>query len=126
MTKFLIFNRQRFTAFLFYLLCIFFTILISSCGDGSYDSDSSETASAFFTIEWHDTPASQSSENTRIVKDLDCEAAGVDEITCDVYDGSSTYLTSGGPWECLAGSGTTDNIPVGQGRVLVVLGFDNG
>ena len=124
MTKFLIFDRQRFTAFLFYLFCIFLTLLISGCGDGSYDSDSSETASAFFTIEWHDTPTIQSSENTRIAKALDCEDVGVEEITCDVYDGSSTYLTSGGPWECSAGSGTIDNIPVGQGIEFVVLGFN--
>ena len=100
MTKFLIFNVQRFTAFLFYLFCLFLTILISGCGDGSHDnltSESSETASAFFTIEWHDTPASQSSENNLITKALDCEIADVATISCDVYDGSNNYLTSGGP-----------------------------
>jgi len=37
MTKFLIFNRQKFAEFLFYILCIFLIILISGCeGDSAY------------------------------------------------------------------------------------------
>ena len=37
MTKFLIFNRQKFAEFLFYIFCIFLIILISGCeGDSAY------------------------------------------------------------------------------------------
>ena len=122
MTKLLIFNRHRFAAFLFYLFCLFLIILISSCGDGSYDSESSETASAYFYIEWHDTTASQSSENTRITKALDCELAGVDTIICEVYDESDTFLTYEA-WPCSAGSGILYNLPEGV-LTFVILGED--
>ena len=33
MTKFLIFNRQKFAEFLFYILCIFLIILMSGCNE---------------------------------------------------------------------------------------------
>jgi len=132
MRKFLIFNRQRLTVGLFYWFCIFLIILVSGCGDESHDnlsSESSDTASASFTVEWHDTPTVQSSENTLIAASLDCEDAGVSTVTCEVYEvdgGSRTHLTSGGPWQCSLGTGTINNISAGTGRAFVVLGEGAG
>ena len=134
MGNFLIFKRKRLPTFLFYLFYIFIILLISGCGDGSDDllpSKSSETASASFTVAWHDTPVIDSSENNLLMAasleqsgiSIDCEAAGVSTITCEVYDGSNTYLTSE-VFECSAGQGTINNIPVGTNREFVILGED--
>jgi hypothetical protein len=126
MRKLSIFNWQRFPTFLFYLFYIFVVFLIFSCGGGSDDNLSlgtSETGSASFTVAWHDTPVIQASEDNLITQAIDCEAAGVSTITCEVYDGSNTYLTSES-FVCSAGQGTINNVPVGTNRELVILGED--
>ncbi|MCJ7687204.1 MAG: hypothetical protein MUO68_23240, partial [Desulfobacteraceae bacterium] len=126
MRKISIFNRQRFPEFLFYLFYIFMIFLISGCGgggDNNFSSDPSETGSASFTIEWHDTPVVGAAENTIITPTIDCEAAGVSTIICEVYDGSNTYLISQ-DFTCSDGQGTTNNVPVGTNRELVILGED--
>ncbi len=120
MRKLSIFNRQRFPTFLFNLFYIFMIFLILGCGGGSDDNLSlvpSETGSTSFSIAWHDTPVIQA------LTTIDCEAAGVSTITCEVYDGSNTYLTSES-FECSAGQGTINNVPAGTNRELVILGED--
>jgi hypothetical protein len=122
-----IFNRQRFSKFLFYLFYIFIIFLISSCGGGgddNFSSDPSETGSASFNIAWHDTPVVGAAEDTIITPKIDCEAAGVSTIICEVYDGSNTYLTSQ-DFACSEGQGTINNVPVGIDRELVILGEDD-
>jgi hypothetical protein len=126
MGKFLIFLGQRFPIFVFYLFCIFLILLISGCGGGSDDglsSEPSETASASFNVAWYDTPVTGASENIMTAAAVDCEAAGVSTITCEVYDGSNTYLTSE-VFPCSAGQGEIDNIPSGENREFVILGED--
>ncbi len=111
---------------MFYLFYIFMIFLISGCGGGgddNFSSDPSETGSASFTIEWHDTPVVGAAENTIITPTIDCEAAGVSTIICEVYDGSNTYLISQ-DFTCSDGQGTTNNVPVGTNRELVILGED--
>ncbi len=125
MKKLSIFNRQRFPAFLFYLFYIFVIFLISGCGGGgddSFSSEPSETGSASFTVAWHNTPVVHASENNLIMT-IDCEAAGVSTITCEIYDESNTYLTSES-FACSAGQGTINNVPAGTNRELVILGED--
>jgi len=100
--------------------------LISGCGGGgddNFSSDPSETGSASFNIAWHDTPVVGAAENTLITPTIDCEAADVSIIICEVYDGSNTYLTSQ-DFVCSAGQGTINNVPVGTNRELVILGED--
>jgi len=121
------FNRQRFPEFLFYLFYIFMIFLISGCGGGgddNFSSDSSETGSASFNIAWHDAPVIRAAENTLITPAIDCEAAGVSTIICEVYDGSNTYLTSE-VFTCSAGQGTINSVPAGTNRELVILGEDD-
>ena len=100
--------------------------IISGCGgrgDDNFSSDSYETGSASFNIAWHDTPVVGAAENTIITPTIDCEAAGVSTIICEVYDGSNTYLTSQ-DFACSAGQGTINDVPVGTNRELVILGED--
>jgi len=54
---------------------------------------------------------------------VDCGV--IENIICEVYDSSNTFLTSE-VFDCSAGNGTIDNIPVGEDRVFVILGVDTG
>lgn len=129
MRKLSIFNRQRFPAFLFCFFYISMSFLISGCsggGGGGADSSSelSETASASFTIAWHAAPGIQTLENSLIATQeeaVDCEL--IQNIICEVYDGSNTFLTSE-VFECSARQGTIDHIPPGENRVFLILGED--
>jgi len=127
MRKISIFIRQMFAPFLFYLFFIFMIFLICGCGGGgddNFSSDPSETGSASFNIAWYDAPVIGAAENTLITPAIDCEAAGVSTIICEVYDGSNTYLTSE-VFTCSAGQGTINSVPVGTNRELVILGEDD-
>jgi chitodextrinase len=128
MRKFSIFNRQRFTACLFYVFYMMLIFLISGCGGGSDDSLSpglSETGSASFNVAWHDAPVVQASGNNLMPAaepvPVDCES--IQNIICEVRDESDAPLVSES-FVCGAGHGTIDNIPVGANRKFVVLGED--
>jgi Putative binding domain, N-terminal len=126
MRKISIFNRHWFPAFFFCFFSIVMIFLISGCGGGDDDNWSlglSETGSASFAIAWHDTPVIQPLEDTLITPAIDCEAAGVSTITCEIYDESNTYLTFQ-VFACSAGQGMINNVPVGTNRELVILGED--
>ncbi len=106
------------------LLCL--TLLFSSCGDdqqGSLSDGSNETVSANLAIRWYDTPVVQNLASIRAAS-LDCQAGGVEQVVCEVYDAAGNWLVTGGPWACEAGSGRVEGIPVGQNRIFVVLGED--
>jgi hypothetical protein len=106
------------------LLCL--TLLSSSCGDdqqGSLSGGSDQTVSANLAIRWYDTPVVQNLASIRAVS-LDCQAGGVEQVVCEVYDAAGNWLVTGGPWACEAGSGRVEGIPVGQDRIFVVLGED--
>ena len=107
------------------LLCL--TLLSSSCGDdqqGSLSDGSEKTASANLTIRWHDTSVVQDLAPIRAAS-LDCQAGGVEQVVCEVYDAAGNWLVTGGPWACQAGSGRIERIPVGQDRIFVVLAEDD-
>ena len=107
------------------LLCL--TLLSSSCGDdqqGSLSDGSDETASANLTIRWYDTSVVQDLAPIRAAS-LDCQAGGVEQVVCEVYDAAGNWLVTGGPWACKAGSGRIERIPVGQDRIFVVLAEDD-
>ena len=136
MRKIFIFKRQGFKIFLFNVFCILLIFLLSGCGGGGDDdlsvapgsasAVSSETGSAVFTIAWHEDPVIEASENGLITAQAEPVDCGVIEnIICEVYDSSNTFLTSE-VFDCSAGNGTIDNIPVGEGRVFVILGVDTG
>jgi hypothetical protein len=126
MRKLLISNRQRFTACIFYVFCIFLIMLISGCGGGgddSFSSGPSETGSASFTIAWHDTPVIQAADEEAPPVPVDCSL--IKNIICEVYDELDNFLTSE-VFDCYRGHGTINNIPEGENRKFVLLGKDAG
>ncbi len=106
---------------------------MAACGSGGHDGNtaafepaSSETASATFLIQWHDRPATPlaayPAEAGRSA--VACATAGVEKIYCQVYDEADLLIATGGPWDCTAGGGRIEAIPIGSERKMVVLGLD--
>lgn len=106
---------------------------MAACGGGGHDGNtaalkpaSSETASATFSIQWQDRPvtplASYPAESGRTT--VACANAGVEKIYCHVYDEADLLIATGGPWDCAEGRGRIEEIPIGSGRKMVVLGLD--
>ncbi len=112
-------SRKKGDALLRFTLSILLTILLSACGEAIYLTF--ETGSIAFSVEWLGAPQQSSG---RYAAALDCDAAGVATVVAEVYDESSLYLTSGGPWLCSAHTGTIQNVPVGSDRTVVVLAKD--
>ena len=115
--------RDLFSASLIFFLCI---SLPWGCGNdvqGVSTAGYSDTGSASLTIRWHDTQYFQNS--TALQMSLNCQASGIEDVICNVYDTSTgTLLVTGGPWDCEAHGGTIKGIPVGQDRTFVVLAAD--
>ena len=115
--------RDLFFASLIFLLCI---SLPWGCGNdvqGVSTEGSSDTGSTSLTIRWHDTQSFQNLAALQV--SIDCQASGIEDVVCNVYDTSTgTLLVTGGPWDCEAHSGTIKGIPVGQDRTFVVLAED--
>jgi hypothetical protein len=126
------FAGDRRNGLLVLLIILSCTLFPSGCGNegqGTFSVEPSEsvsvsdTASASLTIRWHDALDAQPATYQRAA--LDCQASGVSQVVCNVYDtASGNLLASGGPWNCTAGGGRIDNIPVGQYRTFVVLAED--
>ncbi len=134
MARYLIFNGQRFTTYLFYLLCVLLMSFAWGCGNESSDLEtsdhvtpaSSDTGSASFTIQWHAASNDPDRANAMVIKAIEnCSAAGVETITCEVYDESNNPIASGGPWPCDARSGRIERIPAGANRTFAVLGWNS-
>jgi hypothetical protein len=110
-------------ASLIFLLCI---SLLSGCGNdgqGVSIAGYSDTGSASLTIRWHDTQSFQNLAALQV--SIDCQASGIEDVVCNVYDTSTrTLLATGGPWDCAAHSGRIEGIPVGPDRTFVVLAED--
>ncbi len=115
--------KDYFFASLIFLLCI---SLLWGCGNdvqGVSTAGYSDTGSATLTIRWHDTQSFQNLAALQV--SLDCQASGIEDVVCNVYDTSTgTLLVTGGPWDCQAHSGTIEGIPVGQDRTFVLLAED--
>ena len=115
-------TRDLFFASMIFLLCI----SMWACGNdgqGVSTAGYSDTGSASLTIRWHDTQSFQNLAALQV--SIDCQASGIEDVVCNVYDTSTgTLLATGGPWDCVAHSGTIEGIPVGQDRTFVVLAED--
>jgi hypothetical protein len=116
--------RDLFFASLIFFLCI---SLPWGCGNdvqGVSTEGSSDTGSTSLTIRWHDTQYFQNSTALQI--SLNCQASGIEDVVCNVYDTSTDILlVTGGPWDCEAHSGTIKGIPVGQDRTFVLMAEDS-
>ena len=123
MEKFSTLHRQRFMkyfsrGFLFFLVC-----LLSGCNSGSNPDQMAgyiETGSASFSIEWQDAAVNPALDMSK-AQSVNC--AFIEYIVCEVYDASGNDLTTA-IFDCTAGQGTIDNIPVGSGIRFVILCLD--
>ena len=142
--------------FIVFLMALSLLFAGAGCGGGGGDSSLSASSDdddvpgggIAFHVQWED-PDGNPNARTEAV---DCESAGVFEVTAEVYgyetdhshsdgsdtstspdrietepvlDGSEVLLASGGPWECSAHSATIDNVPPGPERRVVVKGLDS-
>ena len=112
------------------ILLSWLIIFANGCGDNMEPSGSAVTntgsqtgyASATFQIEWQRDQVEI--QDLVSAKAIDCAAEGVATVRCEVYDIAGTWLATGGPWPCLAGSGRVERIEPGERRVFVILGED--
>jgi len=114
-------GRHKLAGFLSRLSCVFFIIFISACGGGSEPS-SSETGAITCNIALQHTLTTRQAAGE---PSEDCEAAGVDAVRVEVYDGADFYLTEGGPWPCSAHKGSVRNVREGSDRKVVILCEDS-
>ncbi len=117
--------RQKFSALLHPILCIFLLFFASACGDTDYssgDNRSSENGSISFSVEWQGAPTVRGAAGSNVTRALDCITTGVSTVEATVYDQSGNSIASGGPWNCAAGSGRIDNVPVGFNYIIEIMG----
>ena len=115
-------GRHKFAEFLSRLSCVFFIIFISACGGGGNEPSSSETGAITCNIALQHTLTTRQAAGE---PSEDCEAAGVDAVRVEVYDGADFYLTEGGPWPCSAHKGSVRNVREGSDRKVVILCEDS-
>ena len=126
MTKFLIINQQKSKIFLYFVLCISLFIIFYACGEIIYSpSETEDTGSISFSVEWHGVPTTKNTTNFSATRALDCNTSGVATVEGEIYDENDTYLASGGPWNCSAHGGSIENVPEGSNRKAVILGKDS-
>jgi hypothetical protein len=127
-------NSHRCKMFQFFLFCVLPVFLLWGCGgdasepetSGGLTPASTDTGSASFAVQWHTAdPADRAAAVVRQAIQ-DCESAGVESISCTVYDESDNAIAHGGPWDCSAHHGSIGQIPAGANRVLNVLGTGAG
>lgn len=115
------------------IVCALLMLLTAGCGDHSAaptpadqtTADASRTGSASFSVRWQtDQTDSASADAPSRSAIEDCSAAGIETITCVVYDPSNSPVANGGPWACADHGATMDRIPQGSGLTFVILGRD--
>ncbi len=117
--------RQKYSAFLHPILCIFLLFFALACGDTDYssgDNRSSESGSISFSVEWQGAPTVKGAAGSVVTRALDCATSDVSTVEAEVYDQSGDSTASGGPWNCTAHSGRIDNVPVGFNYEVELIG----
>ena len=115
----------KFTALLHIALCISLLLFASACGDAdksSSNTESSESGSISFSVEWIGAPTIENNVDFTVTRFLNCSTSGVSVIEATVYDQYYNWLTSGGPWNCAAHSGTINNVPEGFNYIVELIG----
>jgi hypothetical protein len=125
-----IIHGRRLSKLFVWLLFLLLMLLPSGCGDENRSESSenipvsdTEAASVALTIRWHDAPNQQDSA-LRWEAAVDCQASGIENVICTVYDASGNLLVTGDPWPCTAHTGRVEYIPAGRDRTFVVLAED--
>jgi predicted secreted protein len=134
------FNSHRCRTFRLSFFCLLLVLILWGCGGDTsseqatneqqatdpVSSASTDTGSASFAIQWHtgSVELASATESAMVRQAIgSCVEAGVESITCDVYDASGNRLAGGGPWDCSRHSASVDMIPVGSNRTFAVLGW---
>ena len=101
--------------------CFFFAFILAACGGGGNGSveTRSDTCQLAFKVSWgaQDRAAG---DDQGVPRAIVC--ADIASVSAYVYDDDSGVLSSGGPWDCAAGSATMENVPAGGSARVVVLG----
>jgi hypothetical protein len=132
MARYLFSRGQRFTSYLFYIFCVLLILLLSGCGRGSSDQqtaddESSDFGSTTFSVLWHiDSNNAQPAGALEAQTIGDCSAAGVETVTCEVYDQFNNPIASGGPYSCDDHGATVQGIPAKPNVIFAVLGWYGG
>ncbi len=96
-------------------------LILSGCG-GNQSTQSADTGSIAFSVEWRGTAAASSSPGISKAQ-LDCNASGIATVEAAVYDGP-TLAASGGPWSCSAHAGSITNVPPANNYKVTITGKD--
>ncbi len=109
-----------------FTLSLFLLLLLSACG--TYDQGASDgEGSISFSITLQDAPTLAPTNGYNLAPQLaplDCAASGVSTVSATVYDSLNNSIATGGPWSCLAHSGTITNVPAGSGMKVAISGVD--
>lgn len=97
-------------------------VLASSCGGGSGGSDTPETASLSFRVQWDREAASQSLYGRYDVSDC----LDVTTVSAAVYDVDGALLQTGGPWNCTDGQGVVSQVPSNHSVRVAIVGYTGG
>ncbi len=105
-----------------------FFALTSGCGSdttGLTEDATRGTGNASLSIRWHQRgDAPQQEDSTYHITALsDCTQEGVSQIACSVYQEPDALLIIGDPWPCSDRRGTLADIPAGNQRKFVCMGY---
>ena len=119
-------GRKRVVRLLWFFVCALPIWVLAACGGGGGESSSTtqETGSAILSVDWHLRQVARPTADTIGAMAMDCETIGVDLVKAVVYAADGTHLTEG-IWDCSDHGGTIDGIPVGDNRIVVLLGMDS-
>ena len=102
---------------LFFLaICAIVLLILAACSGGTDTGDHTATSSVTFRVIWDRPDSHQPASLT------DCE--DVDTVNAAVYSAEGVLLGTGGPWDCIAGSGDISNIPANYFAFIGVAGYD--
>jgi hypothetical protein len=98
-------------------------ILLVACGGGgSTSQQNGDTSAVTFQVSW-DRPDGQAAGP---ISSSLTDCADVNTVSASVYDTDGTLLSTGGPWDCTAGSGVITGIPANYYATIAVAGHAAG
>jgi hypothetical protein len=108
------------------LTALLFICVLAACEGANDSSDSTptrDTGSIAFNVVWDQRSDSDTDYQTRAVV-CGSDPVQVDTVRAVIVNTESSVLRRGGPWECSAGSGTVQGVPVGSGYMLLFYGHN--
>jgi len=119
-TEFL--NRVR--RFNLWVPIVMTAIMMIACGDADFsatDQDGGNTGSVAFRVVWEGGQDAGQKNHARALPD---NCPGISTVEATIFTEDMTAYR-GGPWLCSARTGIISSVPVGQNRILVLIGRNN-